>query len=180
LKPWKPGQTGNPVGKNGWSERNDLAAEIARAIFEQDGEAIFESFRKLLRSGSPYGYQVLADRAYGKLKETVRHERGPLADVPTEELDKQIEELETKFIGHLREEAHQVFPQGRDDLRSVGSADLGMHLRLTEYWGGIPRNIRCCRWASHLLLLLSARVHIRHIPKLHGSAPTVVVASVCH
>ena len=44
LKAWPKGVSGNPAGKNGWSERNDLAAKIARAIFEQDGEAIFELF----------------------------------------------------------------------------------------------------------------------------------------
>jgi len=113
LKPWRPDQTGNPAGKNGWSERNDLAAEIARAIFEQDGEAIFESFRKLLRSGSPYGLQVLADRAFGELKETVRHERSPLADVPTEELNKQIEALQAKCIASLRQEGYVITPPPR-------------------------------------------------------------------
>jgi ribosomal protein S11 len=37
-------------------------------VFEQDGQAIFDAFRKLLRKGSPYAFQVLADRAFGKMK----------------------------------------------------------------------------------------------------------------
>jgi hypothetical protein len=36
LKPWKPGQSGNPGGR----PKRDLAAEIARSIFERDPEAI--------------------------------------------------------------------------------------------------------------------------------------------
>jgi hypothetical protein len=68
LKPYwfQPGVSGNPGGR----PKVDLAAEIARALFEQDGQAIFEAFRKVLRKGSPYAFQVLSDRAYGKLKET--------------------------------------------------------------------------------------------------------------
>jgi hypothetical protein len=36
LKPWKPGQSGNPGGR----PKRDLTAEIARAIFGRDPEAI--------------------------------------------------------------------------------------------------------------------------------------------
>jgi hypothetical protein len=36
---WRPGQSGNPIGK-----RNDVAAEIARAVFEQNTEALYKAF----------------------------------------------------------------------------------------------------------------------------------------
>ena len=62
------GVSGNPGGK----PKRDIASDIARAIFENDGPAIYAAFAKMLRKGSPYAYQVLSDRAYGKLKE--RHE----------------------------------------------------------------------------------------------------------
>ena len=90
LTPWPKGGSGNPVGKNGWSERNDLAAEIANAVFEQDGEAIFESFRKILRKGSPYPFQVLSDRAYGRPKETHRVEHSRFEGVSDADLEKHI------------------------------------------------------------------------------------------
>jgi hypothetical protein len=50
--------SGNPGGR----PRIDLAAEIARALFENDGEAIYAAFQKVLRKGSPYAFQVLSDR----------------------------------------------------------------------------------------------------------------------
>lgn len=97
LKPWPKGVSGNPTGKNGWSERNDLAAEIARAVFEQDGQAIFEAFRKVLRKGSPYAYQVLSDRAYGRLKETHAIEHSPYKDASDADIEQRIEELKRKL-----------------------------------------------------------------------------------
>jgi hypothetical protein len=40
---------GNPGGR----PKVDLASEIARALFENDGEAIYAAFQKGLRKGSP-------------------------------------------------------------------------------------------------------------------------------
>jgi hypothetical protein len=97
LKPWKPGQTGNPAGKNGWQERRDLAAEIARAIFENDGEAIYAAFAKMLRKGSPYAFQVLSDRAFGKLKEVHQIDHSPYRDMSDGDIEKRIEELNSKL-----------------------------------------------------------------------------------
>ena len=62
LKPWKPGQSGNPGGR----PKRDLAAEIARAIFERDAEAIERVFAGELRKGNYKVFTALADRAYGK------------------------------------------------------------------------------------------------------------------
>lgn len=69
LIPYVPGQSGNPSGR----VKNDIAAEIARAIFENDSEAIYKAFAKGLRSGNAYAFSVLADRGFGKLKEKVEH-----------------------------------------------------------------------------------------------------------
>jgi hypothetical protein len=69
LKPYVPGQSGNPGGR----PKNDIAAEIARAIFANDGEAIYKAFAKSLRTGNAYAYSVLADRGFGKLKEKIEH-----------------------------------------------------------------------------------------------------------
>jgi hypothetical protein len=62
LRPWKPGQSGNPGGR----PKRDLAAEIARAIFERDAEAIEQVFAAELRKGNVKAFTTLADRAYGK------------------------------------------------------------------------------------------------------------------
>jgi hypothetical protein len=104
LKPGPKGVSGNPSGR----PAHDVASEIAQALFPNNAELIYEAFLKVLRKGSPYGFQVLADRAFGKLKETVRHERGPLADVPTPDLEEHIQELEAKFIAHLVEQGYTV------------------------------------------------------------------------
>jgi hypothetical protein len=65
LKPFVKGQSGNPGGK----PKNDLAKEIAQAIFENDADAIYRAYAKALRAGNAYAFTVLADRAFGKLKE---------------------------------------------------------------------------------------------------------------
>jgi hypothetical protein len=67
LKMWKPGESGNPNGR----PKNDLAKEIAQAIFENDGAQIYQSFGKALRAGNAYVFDVLANRAFGKMKETI-------------------------------------------------------------------------------------------------------------
>jgi len=67
LKPWKPGQSGNPGGR----PTHDLAAEIARAIFEQDSEAITRAFAAELKKGNSKVFTALADRAYGKPRQQI-------------------------------------------------------------------------------------------------------------
>jgi|SRR6185437_6329023 len=69
LKPWKPGQSGNPGGR----PKNDLAKEIAQAVFEQNGPAIYQAMGAALLKGNAYAFDVIACRAFGKLKEKVEH-----------------------------------------------------------------------------------------------------------
>lgn len=67
LKPWRfqPGQSGNPGGR----PKRDVASEIARAIFENNPEAVYRALGKKLVKGDPYAFKELAERGYGKLKE---------------------------------------------------------------------------------------------------------------
>ena len=62
LRPWKPGQSGNPGGR----PKRDIAAEIARAVFEREAEAIERAFTMELLKGDCRLFKALADRAYGK------------------------------------------------------------------------------------------------------------------
>lgn len=76
LKPWKPGQSGNPGGR----PKRDLAAEIARAIFERDAEAIERVFATELRKGNSRVFTALADRAYGKPRQSLDFSAGGSED----------------------------------------------------------------------------------------------------
>ena len=67
LKPWRPGQSGNPGGR----PKHDVSSEIARAVFEGNEEAIYRAMCKALLKGNPRAFVVLAERAYGRLKEPV-------------------------------------------------------------------------------------------------------------
>ena len=90
---FQPGKSGNPGGR----PKVDLAGEIARAIFENDGPAIYAAFSKILRKCSPYAFQVLSDRSFGKLKETHQVHVSPYKDVSTEDLAAQIKRLEVQL-----------------------------------------------------------------------------------
>lgn len=86
LKPYVPGQSGNPGGK----PKVDHAQAIARAIFENDSEEIYKAFVKALRAGNAYSFDVLASRAFGKMKDTVDH--APTSNLTDDELNALIAE----------------------------------------------------------------------------------------
>jgi hypothetical protein len=67
VAPWKPGDVPNPTGKNG-----DLASEIAQAIFSNNGEEIYKAMTKALLKGNAYAFTQIAERGFGKLKESVQ------------------------------------------------------------------------------------------------------------
>lgn len=61
---WKKGESGNPGGLPG----KDLAAIAARRLFEAAGEG---NLPKIPKGFNAYAYNVLADRAYGKVAQGV-------------------------------------------------------------------------------------------------------------
>ncbi len=67
LYRFKPGQSGNPGGR----PKRDLESEVARAVFEENADAIYRAMLKALLKGDPEVFAVLADRAYGKLTQKV-------------------------------------------------------------------------------------------------------------
>jgi hypothetical protein len=52
----------------------DISAEIARAIFENNAEAIYGAMARRLIKGDVRAFKILAERAYGKVKEHVELE----------------------------------------------------------------------------------------------------------
>ena len=62
LRPFKPGQSGNPSGR----PKKDIAADIARQLFEGNAELIAKAMLKQLKKGNPKVFAILADRAWGK------------------------------------------------------------------------------------------------------------------
>jgi hypothetical protein len=67
LKPWPKGVSGNPVGR----PKRDVSAEIAQAVFENNPDAIYKAMLRALKKGNPRAFDVLAVRAYGKVKEQI-------------------------------------------------------------------------------------------------------------
>jgi hypothetical protein len=65
LKPFPKGVSGNPGGLPG----TDLAALYAKRFFEAHPDGISEEMAEDLKGFNAYGYSVLADRGYGKVKE---------------------------------------------------------------------------------------------------------------
>ena len=91
---WQKGFAPNPTGKNG---RHDIAAELARACFENNLPQLYKSFSKALLKGNAYAFRELSDRGYGRLKERIEVEAGPFRDVSDEDLLKRVRELEEKL-----------------------------------------------------------------------------------
>jgi len=76
LRPFQPGDCGNPGGKP-----KDMARQIARKLFEQNEEAVYSAMGEALLKGNAYAFSVLAERGYGKVKDLLEltgKDGGPL------------------------------------------------------------------------------------------------------
>ncbi|MFQ5662890.1 MAG: DUF5681 domain-containing protein [Terriglobia bacterium] len=92
LKPWKPGQSGNPGGR----PKRDVAAEITRAVFEGNKEAIYRAMLKALKKGNPRVFKELAERGLGKVTQRV--------EIPgIENLAKQIAQARKRSLQQIAE-----------------------------------------------------------------------------
>lgn len=92
LAPYPKGVSGNPGGK----PKYDVAGEIARAVIEGNREAVYAGLAKAMIKGNAYVFKELADRGYGKLREskevTHRYE-----EVQDQDLNARIAELEREL-----------------------------------------------------------------------------------
>ncbi len=89
---FQPGQSGNPRGR----PKRDLESEVARAVFEENADAIYRVMLKALLKGDPEVFVVLADRAFGKL--TLKVEIPGMEDLAAEIARKVIVE----YLRYLR------------------------------------------------------------------------------
>jgi hypothetical protein len=94
---WQPGKSANPGGV----PKHDVAKEIAKAIFENNPDMVYKAFAKAIAKGNAYAFQVLVDRGYGKLKETIHAEVSPFREYTDEELKKRLHELEQQ-LGYVK------------------------------------------------------------------------------
>ena len=77
-------------------------------MFENNAEALYRAFCKTAMKGNAYAFKELADRAYGKLKDSRVIEHAPFQDVSTPDLEAKISRLEADFIANLVERGYTI------------------------------------------------------------------------
>jgi hypothetical protein len=106
LKPWPKGVSGNPSGR----PKNDISVEIAQAVFEHNPEGIYRAMTRALCKGDARVFKILAERAYGKVKEQAQVDVPPslsermaaarrrsIEDLSEEELTERINQLQREL-----------------------------------------------------------------------------------
>lgn len=90
---WQPGRVAiHQAGLNTiWQQ------SLHVQCFENNREALYKAFSKAALRGNAYAFKELADRAYGKLKETHQVDISPYKDVSDEDLAKKIKRLEVQL-----------------------------------------------------------------------------------
>jgi hypothetical protein len=58
---------------------------------------VYKAFAKAIAKGNAYAFQVLADRGYGKLKESILHEVSPYKHMTEDELRARIAKLQEEL-----------------------------------------------------------------------------------
>ena len=125
LRPWPKGVSGNPNGR----PKEDISAEIARAVFENNPAAIYEGMVRRLKKGDARAFKVLAERAYGKVKQQVELDaseavverlqagrRRVLEGLSVEELEQRIRQLagELGYVPAIEAEKTQSLAEPGD------------------------------------------------------------------
>ena len=120
LPPYPKGVSGNPGGR----QKYDVAAELARAVIEENKEAAYKGLAKALINGNAYVFKELAERGYGKLKETKTIEH-VYQEVPDADLATRISDL-LADLGLARQVDEAGIAQGVDagaEAQSVEAED---------------------------------------------------------
>jgi hypothetical protein len=95
-----------------------MSSEIARAVFENNPEAIYQGMLRRLKKGDARAFKVLAERAYGRVKEQIEFEasealverleagrRRLLEGMSDDELTERIRQLEQE-LGYVPTNDH--------------------------------------------------------------------------
>ncbi len=90
MKKKTTGNSGKTVGQSG-RPKVDLAAEIARAVFEKNPKAIEKAMLKSLLKGNPKLFAVLAHRAHANPGD------GPKKDIAAEIARKVLEQYSRRL-----------------------------------------------------------------------------------
>ena len=77
-------------------------------MFENNAEALYKAYCKIALKGNAYAFKELADRAFGKLRETRTIDHAPFQDVSTPDLEAKIAKLEAEFIANLVERGYVI------------------------------------------------------------------------
>lgn len=107
---FKPGQSGNPGGKR----KGDTAKRIAKRIFDDNEEALYEVYLQSALKGNPYTFKELAERGFGKLKEQVEI---TTTETDDSNLSRRIAELEHD-LGYAR----AIDEAGRTGIAQAGAS----------------------------------------------------------
>lgn len=116
VAPW----TSETAPRNGGRPKKDFSQDIARKAFENNQEEIYKSYVELLLKGSAFGFQVLAERAYGKLKET-RDTGAEFNEVLDSDLAERVEQLERDLYPAI----YPVLTREASEAAGTGSAKGG-------------------------------------------------------
>ena len=123
LRPWPKGVSGNPGGR----PKQDVAAEIAKAVFSENKEQIYKAMGKALLKGNAYTFKELAERAFGKLVE--KHETKHIyEEIPDADLDRRCRELlaDLGIAGQIDEIGRTEGPQGRAEAPAKQTQDTNL------------------------------------------------------
>lgn len=71
LKPFKPGQSGNPKGRP--KELPELKTLLEDVVGEDGAKEIIESLKVQARKGNVRAAEILLERMYGKTKQPIEH-----------------------------------------------------------------------------------------------------------
>ena len=132
VAPW----TSETAPRNGGRPKKDMAQIIARQIFENNPELLYKAYAKALAKGQAFAFQVLSDRAYGKLvqkQEVTGKDGGPLEITESNDADiaKRISDLE-RDLGLAR----AIDEAGRTGSAQAGTGSAGLE---TEDPAVLPR-----------------------------------------
>lgn len=69
---------------------------IARAVIEENAEGIYKAYARQLLKGGAFAFQVIAERGFGKLKET-RDTGADFNEIPDSSLEERVTQLEREL-----------------------------------------------------------------------------------